>query len=75
MGGADQLHRPSRGIAIAVLLTVWETFPRLNLVDATFLPPLSQVLPWTAGNQVFESVWLSVLSFEALLFTTQSSNF
>src|SRR6266545_2192960 len=23
---------------------VWEVFPRLNLVDATFLPPLSQVL-------------------------------
>jgi NitT/TauT family transport system permease protein len=33
-----------RSIAIAALLTVWETFPRLNLVDATFLPPLSQVL-------------------------------
>ncbi len=33
-----------RSIAIGVLLTVWETFPRLNLVDPTFLPPLSQVL-------------------------------
>jgi len=33
-----------RGIAVAVLLAVWETLPRLNLVDATFLPPLSQVL-------------------------------
>ena len=30
--------------AIAVLLAIWETFPRLNLVDPTFLPPLSQVL-------------------------------
>jgi NitT/TauT family transport system permease protein len=33
-----------RSIAIAALLAVWETLPRLNLVDATFLPPLSQVL-------------------------------
>jgi diguanylate cyclase (GGDEF)-like protein len=31
--------------------------------------PLSQVLPWSPSNQVFDSVWLSVLSFEALLFT------
>jgi diguanylate cyclase (GGDEF)-like protein len=27
------------------------------------------VLPWTPGNTVFESVWLTVLSFEALMFT------
>jgi NitT/TauT family transport system permease protein len=33
-----------RSIAIGVLLAVWETLPRLNVVDATFLPPLSQVL-------------------------------
>lgn len=33
-----------RSIAIAALLAVWETFPRLNLVDATFLPPLSEVV-------------------------------
>ncbi len=33
-----------RSVAIAVLAAVWEVFPRLNLVDATFLPPLSQVL-------------------------------
>ena len=32
------------GIGIAALAGVWEVFPRLNLVDATFLPPLSQVL-------------------------------
>jgi diguanylate cyclase (GGDEF)-like protein len=32
--------------------------------------PLAAMLPWLpAGNQVLESVWLSVLSFEALLFT------
>ena len=29
----------------------------------------SQVLPWSPTNQVFDSVWLTVLSFEALLFT------
>jgi NitT/TauT family transport system permease protein len=33
-----------RGTAIAVLAAVWEVFPRLGLVDATFLPPLSQVV-------------------------------
>jgi len=33
-----------RGVAIALLAAVWEVFPRLDLVDATFLPPLSQVL-------------------------------
>ncbi|MEU4745742.1 ABC transporter permease subunit [Actinosynnema sp. NPDC023658] len=31
-------------VAIAVLLTIWETAPRLGLVDATFLPPFSTVL-------------------------------
>jgi diguanylate cyclase (GGDEF)-like protein len=31
--------------------------------------PLSQMLPWSPTNQVFDSVWLTVLSFEALLFT------
>jgi diguanylate cyclase (GGDEF)-like protein len=31
--------------------------------------PLAQVLPWSPTNQVFDSVWLTVLSFEALLFT------
>jgi diguanylate cyclase (GGDEF)-like protein len=30
---------------------------------------LSQVLPWSPSSQVFDSVWLTVLSFEALLFT------
>jgi NitT/TauT family transport system permease protein len=33
-----------RTAAIAALLAVWETFPRLNVVDPTFLPPLSEVL-------------------------------
>jgi diguanylate cyclase (GGDEF)-like protein len=32
--------------------------------------PFGAMLPWLpTGNQVFESVWLTVLSFEALLFT------
>jgi diguanylate cyclase (GGDEF)-like protein len=32
--------------------------------------PLGKMLPWQpTNNQVFESVWLTVLSFEALLFT------
>ena len=31
--------------------------------------PLVLMLPWAPGSQVHESVWLTVLSFEALLFT------
>src|SRR5215210_7016716 len=31
--------------------------------------PLSEMLPWSPENQVFGSVWLTVLSFEGLLFT------
>jgi diguanylate cyclase (GGDEF)-like protein len=31
--------------------------------------PLALVLPWSPTSQVFDSVWLTVLSFEALLFT------
>ncbi|GAA2877206.1 ABC transporter permease [Actinoplanes cyaneus] len=34
----------TRSIAIVALALVWEIFPRLGLVDATFLPPLSEVL-------------------------------
>lgn len=30
--------------AIVLLLAVWETAPRLGLVDATFLPPFSTVV-------------------------------
>ena len=33
-----------RTVAIAALAAVWEAVPRLDLVDATFLPPLSEVL-------------------------------
>jgi diguanylate cyclase (GGDEF)-like protein len=31
--------------------------------------PLFAMVPWAPTDQVFESVWLTVLSFEALLFT------
>ena len=34
----------TRVVAVAALAVVWEVFPRLGLVDATFLPPLSDVL-------------------------------
>ena len=34
----------TRIVAVAALAVVWEVFPRLGLVDATFLPPLSEVL-------------------------------
>jgi NitT/TauT family transport system permease protein len=34
----------TRTVAVAVLAAVWEVFPRLGVVDATFLPPLSDVL-------------------------------
>jgi NitT/TauT family transport system permease protein len=54
-----------RGIAIVALLAVWETFPRLGLVDATFLPPLSQVLKawWAlaASGQLAQHVEASLV--------------
>jgi len=31
--------------------------------------PLSELLPWSPSNHVFSSVWLTVLSSEALMFT------
>ena len=34
----------TRTVAIGLLAAIWEIFPRLGLVDATFLPPLSDVL-------------------------------
>jgi diguanylate cyclase (GGDEF)-like protein len=53
------------------LVSRWPAIFMLFAHGALFLlrTPLSQVLPWTPGNMVFESVWLTVLSFEALLFT------
>ena len=53
------------------LVSRWPAIFMLFAHGALFLlrTPLSQVLPWTPGHQVFDSVWLTVLSFEALLFT------
>jgi NitT/TauT family transport system permease protein len=34
----------TRSVALVALAVIWEVFPRLGLVDATFLPPLSEVL-------------------------------
>jgi NitT/TauT family transport system permease protein len=33
-----------RSAAVVGLIAIWETFPRLGLVDRVFLPPLSEVL-------------------------------
>jgi diguanylate cyclase (GGDEF)-like protein len=53
------------------LVSRWPAIFMLFAHGALFLlrTPLSHILPWSPTNQVFESVWLSVLSFEALLFT------
>jgi diguanylate cyclase (GGDEF)-like protein len=53
------------------LVSRWPAIFMLFAHGALFLlrTPLSQVLPWSPATQVFESVWLTVLSFEALLFT------
>ncbi len=42
-----------RSIAIILFLAVWEVLPRLGLVDAAFLPPLSTVL--VSGWQLIEN--------------------
>ncbi|MBX9829678.1 MAG: GGDEF domain-containing protein [Xanthobacteraceae bacterium] len=53
------------------LVSRWPAIFMLFAHGALFLSrtPLSQVLPWSPDAQVFDSVWLTVLSFEALLFT------
>jgi hypothetical protein len=53
------------------LVSRWPAIFMLFAHGALFLvrTPLSQVLPWSTDSQVFDSVWLTVLSFEALLFT------
>lgn len=46
-----------RSIVIILFFALWETLPRLNIVDAAFLPPISKVLEagWTliANGQLF----------------------
>jgi diguanylate cyclase (GGDEF)-like protein len=53
------------------LVSRWPAIFMLFAHGALFLlrTPLSKVLPWSPNNQVFDSVWLTVLSFEAMLFT------
>jgi diguanylate cyclase (GGDEF)-like protein len=53
------------------LVSRWPAIFMLFAHGALFLmrTPLSQVLPWSPDSRVFDSVWLTVLSFEALLFT------
>jgi diguanylate cyclase (GGDEF)-like protein len=53
------------------LVSRWPAIFMLFAHGSLFLlrTPLSAMLPWSPTSQVFESVWLTVLSFEALLFT------
>jgi diguanylate cyclase (GGDEF)-like protein len=53
------------------LVSRWPAIFMLFAHGALFLlrTPLSLVLPWVPGAHVFDSVWMTVLSFEGLLFT------
>ena len=53
------------------LVSRWPAIFMLFAHGALFLlrTPLVSMLPWSAENHVLGSVWLTVLSFEALLFT------
>jgi diguanylate cyclase (GGDEF)-like protein len=54
------------------LVSRWPAIFMLFAHGALFLlrtPLAAYMLPWSPTSQVFESVWLTVLSFEALLFT------
>jgi diguanylate cyclase (GGDEF)-like protein len=54
------------------LLSRWPAIFMLFVHGSLFLlrTPVSRMLPWSENNyEVFGSVWLAVLSFEALLFT------
>jgi diguanylate cyclase (GGDEF)-like protein len=53
------------------LVSRWPAIFILFAHGALFLlrTPLAAMLPWISTSEVFESVWLTVLSFEALLFT------
>lgn len=52
-----------RLVGIVALAAIWEAVPRLGLVDATFLPPLSQVL---------DSWWQLLASGELMTHVTAS---
>jgi diguanylate cyclase (GGDEF)-like protein len=53
------------------LVSRWPAILMLFAHGSLFLlrTPLVAILPWSPTNEVFGSVWLTVLSFEALLFT------
>jgi diguanylate cyclase (GGDEF)-like protein len=53
------------------LVSRWPAIFMLFAHGALFLlrTPLIAALPWSRDNKVFDSVWLTVISFEALLFT------
>jgi diguanylate cyclase (GGDEF)-like protein len=53
------------------LVSRWPAIFMLFAHGSLFLlrTPLAAILPWSIAHQVFGSVWLTVLSFEALLFT------
>jgi len=53
------------------LVSRWPAIFMLFAHGALFLlrTPLVTLLPWSPSNNMFGSVWLTVLSFEALLFT------
>jgi diguanylate cyclase (GGDEF)-like protein len=53
------------------LVSRWPAIFLLFAHGSLFLlrTPLAVLLPWAPSNKVFGSVWLTVLSFEALLFT------
>ena len=53
------------------LVSRWPAIFMLFAHGSLFLlrTPLAAMLPWSPTSAVFDSVWLTVLSFEALLFT------
>jgi diguanylate cyclase (GGDEF)-like protein len=53
------------------LVSRWPAIFMLFAHGALYLlrTPVAAVLPWSPAMQVFESVWLTAISFEALLFT------
>jgi diguanylate cyclase (GGDEF)-like protein len=53
------------------LVSRWPAIFMLFAHGALYLlrTPFGAMLPWSSNNVMFESVWLTVLSFEALLFT------
>jgi diguanylate cyclase (GGDEF)-like protein len=53
------------------LVSRWPAILLLFAHGALFLlrTPLAVLLPWAPSNKMYSSVWLTVMSFEALLFT------